>query len=111
MHYRLLCIIAAAGLAGTARADDAAKSKAVWCAPDRAKAWSDVMRTGVASAGAADCDNPIRQIAAFAQQHRITGTPTMVLADGRRLVGALPLTELEKELQRSQAQASNSTRR
>ena len=30
----------------------AAKSRAVWCAPDRAKAWDEVMRTGAVPAGA-----------------------------------------------------------
>ncbi len=79
----------------------AQKSRAVWCAKDRAKAWDDVMRTGVAPANAGACDNPIAKIARFAQQHRITGTPTMVLADGRRLVGAMPRAELEKQLLRA----------
>ena len=59
------------------------------------------MRTGTVPAGAADCDNPIAKIAAFAKRHRITGTPTMVLSDGRRLVGAVPRAELEKQLVRS----------
>lgn len=81
--------------------DAAAKSKAVWCAKDRVKAWDDAMRTGTVPAGAADCDNPIAKIAAFAKRHRITGTPTMVLSDGRRLVGAVPRAELEKQLVRS----------
>jgi thiol:disulfide interchange protein DsbC len=81
--------------------DAAAKSRAVWCVSDRARAWDEVMRTGVAPAGAATCDNPLRQIAEFAKQHRITGTPTLVLADGRRLVGAVSQATLEKELLRS----------
>jgi thiol:disulfide interchange protein DsbC len=78
--------------------DAAAKSKAVWCAKDRGKAWDEVMRTGVAPVNAAECDNPIAKIAAFAKQHRITATPTTVLANGRRLVGAVPRAELEKQL-------------
>ncbi len=79
----------------------AQKARAVWCAKDRAKAWHDVMRTGVAPANAGACDNPIAKIAHFAQQHRITGTPTMVLADGRRVIGAVPRAELEKQLLRA----------
>lgn len=79
----------------------AAKSRAVWCAPDPAKAWSEIMRSGAVPKGPADCANPIADIAAFARQHRINGTPTMVLADGRRLVGAVPREALEQELQRS----------
>jgi thiol:disulfide interchange protein DsbC len=79
----------------------AAKSRAVWCAPDRAKAWADVMQTGAVPAGSAKCDDSIAQIAAIAKQHRINGTPTMVLADGTRLVGAVPRAQLEAELQRA----------
>jgi thiol:disulfide interchange protein DsbC len=81
--------------------DAAAKSKAVWCAKDRVKAWDDAMRTGTVPASAADCDNPIAEIAAFAKRHRIIGTPTTILADGRRLVGAIPRAELEAQLQKA----------
>lgn len=75
----------------------AAKSKAVWCAKDRVKAWDEVMRTGMAPVNAAECDNPIAKIADFAKRHRITATPTTILADGRRLVGAVPRAELERQ--------------
>lgn len=77
-----------------------ARSRAVWCARDRVKAWDEVMRTGIAPA-AADCDYPIGKIVEFAKRHRITGTPTTILADGRRLVGAVPRTELEAQLQQA----------
>ncbi len=79
----------------------AAKSRAVWCAPDRAKAWDEIMRSGTVPAGPADCAHPIADIAAFAARHRINGTPTSILADGRRLVGAVPLAQLEQALQKA----------
>lgn len=79
----------------------AAKSLAVWCAPDRVKAWDEVMRTGAVPAGNPRCANPIANIAEFAKRHRISGTPTTILADGRRLVGAVPRAQLERELQRA----------
>ncbi|MEO5698208.1 MAG: DsbC family protein [Burkholderiaceae bacterium] len=79
----------------------AAKSRAVWCAPDRAKAWSEIMRSGTVPAGPATCATPIKEIADFARQHRIDGTPTSILADGRRLVGAVPRTDLERALQKA----------
>ena len=65
------------------------KSKAVWCSKDRAKAWDEVIRTGTVPAAATDCEHPLAKIAAFAKRHRITATPTTILQDGRRLVGAL----------------------
>lgn len=78
--------------------DAAEKSKAVCCAKDRAQAWDVIMRTGVMPANAVDCDNSIAKIAAFARQHRITGTPTTTLSNGRRLVEAVPRAELERQL-------------
>lgn len=81
--------------------DAAAKSRAVWCAKDRVKAWDEVMRTGLAPANAVECDNPIAKIINFAKRHGITGTPTTILADGRRLVGAVPRAELEAQLQKA----------
>lgn len=82
--------------------DAAAKSRAVWCAPDRARAWADAMHTGAVPSGAATtCADPIAEIAAVAKRYRINGTPTMVLADGTRLVGAVPRAQLEAELQRA----------
>ena len=79
----------------------AAKSVAVWCAPDPAKAWETVMRTGEAPTSSTPCANPIANIAEFAKRHRISSTPTTILANGRRLVGAVPRPVLENELLRS----------
>jgi thiol:disulfide interchange protein DsbC len=82
--------------------DATARSRAAWCARDRVKAWDKVMRTGIApAAAAADCDNPIGKIVEFGKRHRITGTPTTILADGRRLLGAVPRSELEAQLQKA----------
>ena len=87
--------------------DAARKSRAIWCAKDRARAWEDMMRSGAVPANAGACDNPIAKIAQFGQRHRISGTPTIVLADGRRLVGAVPRDELEKELSRAGKTGAN----
>ena len=35
---------------------------------------------------------------ALGHQYNVTGTPTIILADGRRLPGAVPAEELEKAL-------------
>ena len=77
------------------------KSKAIWCAKDRGKAWDEAVSTGVAPAGNAACETPIAKLAAFAQQHRITGTPTTILSDGRRVVGSVPRDELERQMLRA----------
>jgi thiol:disulfide interchange protein DsbC len=80
--------------------DAARKSRAIWCSKDRAKAWDGAMRDGAVPANAGTCDNPVATIAQFGRRHRISGTPTLVLSDGRRLVGAIPRNELEKQLSR-----------
>ena len=74
------------------------KSKAIWCARDRIKAWDDAIRTGAAPAGPADCDNPIENNLAYGREHGINGTPTAILANGHRLVGAVSRDELERKL-------------
>lgn len=76
------------------------KAIAVWCAPDRAKAWSDLMTRGRAPAPAA-CEHPIDQNLALGAMLRIAGTPTLFAADGRRKVGAQSAGELEAWLRAS----------
>ena len=75
-----------------------AKSKAVWCAPDRAKAWLDVMvrDTPVTNDGA--CATPIDKILAFGQSKRIQGTPTMFFENGERVPGVMAMADFEKKL-------------
>ncbi len=74
------------------------KSKDIWCAADRTKAWYDLMLKDVAVPDAPDCETPINDIAQIGQKHRINGTPTLVFADGRVVPGAVPATEVEKYL-------------
>jgi thiol:disulfide interchange protein DsbC len=79
--------------------DSFEKSKAIWCAPDRAAAWNGLMIEGKAPpAAAADCKHPLQQTLALGQKLDVTGTPTMVFPDGRRLPGAVSVEEIEKML-------------
>jgi thiol:disulfide interchange protein DsbC len=79
--------------------DSAAISKAVWCAPDRAKAWLDLMLNGVTPPPAkANCDAPLEKNVALSQKYRINGTPTLVFADGQRVAGMMPAARLSKML-------------
>jgi thiol:disulfide interchange protein DsbC len=74
------------------------KAKAVWCAPDRSKAWLDLMLKDVAVAAAPACENPIDKVLAFGHEKRITGTPTIFFEDGERVPGAMPIAAFEKRL-------------
>jgi thiol:disulfide interchange protein DsbC len=72
------------------------KARAVWCAKDRAKAWDDLMRNGKApAAAAADCKDPLQQTVELGRKLEVTGTPTLVFTDGRRMPGAVPLERVE----------------
>jgi len=77
--------------------DSADKSRAVWCAADRAKAWRDLMVSGAVPA-AGTCETPIEKILALAQKYNIRGTPTIFLSNGERIPGALPVAQLEQKL-------------
>lgn len=77
--------------------DSADKSRAVWCAADRSKAWNDLMLSGTAPA-AGSCEAPIEKVIALAQKYGIRGTPTIFLSSGERIPGAVPVAQLEQKL-------------
>jgi thiol:disulfide interchange protein DsbC len=79
-------------------ADSAAVSKAIWCSPDRAKAWLDLMLRGVQPVAKAACDTPIEKNLALARKYAINGTPTLIFADGQRVSGWMPAARLSKML-------------
>jgi thiol:disulfide interchange protein DsbC len=67
-------------------------TQAAWCAPNRALAWEAAMTGNAPPAGnTANCDtSSIRSILALGEKLQVQGTPTVFLANGRRLVGATP---------------------
>jgi thiol:disulfide interchange protein DsbC len=81
-------------------ADDSyPKSRAIWCAPDRTAAWSQLMLEGKRLAAADNsCKHPLDEILALGQKLHITGTPTLLFTDGRRAPGAIPIDEVEKRM-------------
>lgn len=76
------------------------KAVAAWCAPDRARAWADLMKTGKVPASK-KCDNPIERNVQLAQRLGINGTPTILAADGRMLPGAASSEHIEQWLSES----------
>ena len=77
--------------------DSVSKSRGVWCAADRAKAWNDLMVSAIVPAAGA-CDAPIEKVMALAQKYNIRGTPTIFLSNGERIPGAVPVAQLEQKL-------------
>lgn len=79
--------------------DSLRKSRQIWCASDRAKAWNDWMVEGKALSGKDNCDTAaISKNVEFGRDLKITGTPTIFFADGERFPGAMPLANIEKKL-------------
>ena len=70
------------------------KAIAIWCADDRLAAWRTAMRDGTAPP-AIDCDHPITRNVALGERLGITGTPTLIAADGRVLQGAATTAQLD----------------
>ena len=78
--------------------DSTDKSKNIWCAKDKAKTWNDWMINGT-TPPTANCDaSAIDSVVAFGQKNRITGTPLLLFANGSRVPGAVPMTQVEKML-------------
>lgn len=78
--------------------DATRKSKAIWCAPNRTQAWENWILRGQLATGSTSCDTPLAKNAALGKKLAITSTPTLIFADGRRMLGAYPADEIEKAL-------------
>jgi len=76
--------------------DSVDKSKAIWCSPDRGKAWIDAMVHDKLPAVEGRCQAPLDKNLAFGRDKRIHGTPTLVFETGERLPGAISIADLEK---------------
>jgi thiol:disulfide interchange protein DsbC len=79
--------------------DATRKARLVWCAPDRAKAWSELMLKGKEPANAADCASPVSANVALAGQLAIEGTPGIVFESGRLVPGLIQRDAIERYLQ------------
>jgi thiol:disulfide interchange protein DsbC len=76
--------------------DSIDKSRNIWCAKDKARAWQDHMLREQA-ATQAQCDTAaIQRNLELGRKHKITGTPTLIAADGTRVPGAIGTAQIEK---------------
>ena len=86
--------------------DSAEKSRNIWCAKDRNNAWNDWMLREKTPA-AASCDTAaLQRNLAFGKKHKITGTPTLIFANGARVPGAIGAADIEKRLAEASETAS-----
>lgn len=84
--------------------DARAKAIAVWCSRDRIAAWHALMWRDE-KVSAKDCPHPVDRNVALGDRLGVTGTPTLVAADGRVLPGAASSAQIEAWLARSTASA------
>lgn len=79
--------------------DAANKSRSIWCAPNRVKAWNDWIFNNQLPSAATKCDVPLERVGEMARKYGVTSTPTLFFADGKRMLGAQPHKEIERYLQ------------
>lgn len=70
------------------------KSIAAWCAKNPAEAWDAMLLKNV-TPPAADCPHPVDRNIQLAERLGITGTPTLISADGRKLPGAATAARID----------------
>ena len=75
-----------------------ANARAIWCAPNRNNAWDDAMLRGVLPQNDGKCANPIDSNIALGNKLRVTGTPTLIFANGQRVPGMVPADKLKQML-------------
>lgn len=85
------------------RPENADHSRAVWCSPDRAKAWIELAaasRPKVPEA-AASCANPIDKVIDAGHKLGVNSTPTLFFANGERVASGLAADDLKEMLDRT----------
>ena len=75
-------------------------SKAVWCAPDRAKAWLDVALHGKPITSKPTCSTPIDKNIELGRTLGVNSTPTLIFSDGERVTGGLRPADLTELLEK-----------
>jgi thiol:disulfide interchange protein DsbC len=80
------------------RPQNADHSKAVWCAPDRTKAWLDLAIHHRPPPIPASCDNPVEKNLRLGQSLGVNSTPTLILANGERVSAGLSAKDLAEVL-------------
>jgi thiol:disulfide interchange protein DsbC len=79
--------------------DSIEKSKILWCAKDKAKAWGDWMKLASLPNNSSTCDtSALQRNIDFGRKHKINGTPTLVATSGTRVPGAINTAQIEQLL-------------
>ena len=79
-------------------AESVDKSRNIWCAKDKGKAWTDWMLQDIPPAEAKCDSSALQRNVEFGRKARITGTPTIIFANGTRVPGAIDTARIEQLL-------------
>ncbi len=84
-----------------------AVAKQLWCAKNQAEAWKNLMQHGI-TPKAKICANPIERNLALGRQLKLQGTPTLIFANGLKILGVRSAEEIQAiwqtvELEKSKA--------
>ena len=79
-------------------ADSMEKARNIWCSKDKPKTWQDWMTKGQTPSSLSCESSAMLRNLEYGKKHKINGTPTILLADGSRVPGAIEAKELEKLL-------------
>lgn len=74
------------------------KARVIWCAANPSAAWSQWMLESRLPTQTTCEDAAIKDNLKLGQSLRIRSTPTLIMADGRRISGAIPAAQIEKML-------------
>lgn len=78
-------------------------SKKIWCSDNKIKAWDDFMLKGVAPTSK-DCETPLDVLVKSGQENKVSGTPTLIFADGTIVGGMIPAAAIEEKLESANKQ-------
>jgi thiol:disulfide interchange protein DsbC len=84
--------------------DSARKSRMIWCAEDKVKAWDEFFASGALPDNPGTCDNPVATTKALGDKLRVQATPTLIFADGSLVPGAIPTAQMEAEFKSAAAE-------
>ncbi len=87
------------------RPQNASHSKAVWCSPDRQKAWLDLALEHKPPSVAPSCENPVDKNLELGQSLGVNGTPTIIFANGERSSGAMAAPDFVAMLEKAGKEA------
>ena len=73
-----------------------ALSKKIFCEKNVALAWENYLNKGIEPKGNQSCENPVERNLVLAKKLNVTGTPSLVFANGYQVLGGLPAPSIEK---------------